>query len=106
LLIAFPNADDPPSGNHESLRKQNPKTQESAAQHPAFLQNRILYRDNFCLSLRPICILHGRLSNIVAATMAVATEMRHKQLAALLLDGAGKIARRAGRKSALGEVSR
>lgn len=46
------------------------------------------------------------LSNIVAATMAVATEMRHKQLAALLLDGAGKIARRAGRKSALGEVSR
>jgi peptidoglycan/LPS O-acetylase OafA/YrhL len=46
------------------------------------------------------------LSNIVAATMALTTEMRHKQLAALLLDGAGKIARRAGRKSALGEVSR
>jgi len=42
-------------------RKQNPKTQESAAQYPAFLQNRILYPDNFCLSLRPICILHGRL---------------------------------------------
>ena len=45
---SFPNVDDQPSGNHESLRKQNPKSQESAAQRPAFLQNRILYRDNFC----------------------------------------------------------
>ncbi|MCA1402326.1 hypothetical protein, partial [Bradyrhizobium sp. BRP56] len=42
-------------------RKQNPKTQETAAQHPAFLQNRTLHRDNFCLSIGPICILHGRL---------------------------------------------
>jgi hypothetical protein len=58
LLIAFPNADAPRQGI-TIVRKQNPKTQESAAQHPAFLQNRIPYRGNFCLSLRLICILHG-----------------------------------------------
>ncbi|WP_210419205.1 hypothetical protein, partial [Bradyrhizobium sp. NAS80.1] len=41
----------------------NPKTQESEVQHLAFLQNRILYQDQFCLFLRPIRILHGRLSS-------------------------------------------
>jgi hypothetical protein len=42
LLIAFPNADD---GVRESriAQKQNPKTQESEAKHPAFLQNQTLY---------------------------------------------------------------
>jgi hypothetical protein len=51
-----------PSGNHESFKKQNPKTQESEVQHPAFLQNPILYQDQFRLFLRSIRILHGRLS--------------------------------------------
>ncbi|WP_456779936.1 ribbon-helix-helix protein, CopG family [Bradyrhizobium sp. USDA 3315] len=39
--------------------KAKPKTQESEVQHPAFLQNRILHQDQFCLFLRSIRILHG-----------------------------------------------
>jgi len=29
LLIAFPNADDPPSGNHESLKSKIPKRKKA-----------------------------------------------------------------------------
>jgi peptidoglycan/LPS O-acetylase OafA/YrhL len=46
------------------------------------------------------------LSNSVAAVMALATEMRHKQLAALLIGGAAKIGNRSGKKAALGETGR
>jgi len=46
------------------------------------------------------------LSNSVAAVMALATEMRHKQLAALLIGGAAKIGSRSGKKAALGETGR
>jgi hypothetical protein len=59
LLIAFPNVDDDVRESR-IVQKQNPKTQESEVQHPAFLQNRILHPDNFCLSLKLIRILHGR----------------------------------------------
>lgn len=54
-MIAFPNVDD---GIRESriAQRQNPKTPESVVQHPAFLQKRILYQDQFCLFLLPIRI--------------------------------------------------
>ncbi|MET4235884.1 hypothetical protein ABIA85_009199 [Bradyrhizobium sp. LA6.10] len=62
MLIAFPNVDDAVRESRIA-QKQNPKTQESEVQHPAFLQNRILHQDKFCLFLRSIRILHGRLKN-------------------------------------------
>jgi hypothetical protein len=60
LLIAFPNADD---ALRESriAQKQNPKTQETEAQHPAFLQNQTRYQDQLSLFLRSMPILHERL---------------------------------------------
>src|SRR5580704_4519125 len=60
LLIAFPNVDDT-LRESRITQKQNPKTQESEVQLPAFLQNRILHQDQFRLFPSPICILHGRL---------------------------------------------
>ena len=59
LLIAFPNVDDT-LRESRITQKQNPKTQESEVQLPAFLQNRILHQDQFRLFPSPICILHGR----------------------------------------------
>jgi hypothetical protein len=41
-------------------RKQNPKTQESAAQHPGFPAKSNTLSRQLLLSLRPIRILHGR----------------------------------------------
>ncbi|MET3267181.1 hypothetical protein ABIF38_008687 [Bradyrhizobium japonicum] len=40
--------------------KAKSKNARNRGPTPRFPANRILYRDNFCLSLRPICILHGR----------------------------------------------
>jgi len=34
LLIAFPNADDPPSGNHESLKSKIPKRKKARSSTP------------------------------------------------------------------------
>src|SRR5580704_8090309 len=62
LLIAFPNVDDT-LRESRITQKQNPKTQESEVQLPAFLQNRILHQDQFRLFPSPICILHGRPQN-------------------------------------------
>ena len=41
--------------------KAKSKNARNRGPTPRFPANRILYRDNFCLSLRPIRILHGRL---------------------------------------------
>jgi hypothetical protein len=70
LLIAFPNVDD---AFRESriAQKQNPKTQESEVEHSAFLQNPILYQNQFRLSLKPIRILHGRLDQLPSRSPGV-----------------------------------
>ncbi|MEY9697742.1 hypothetical protein ABIF50_003202 [Bradyrhizobium diazoefficiens] len=74
-----------PSGNHESLESKIPKRKKPRPHPPAFLQNRILYRDNFCLSLRPICILHGRLIKARVKTFEKAYFPQVPQIARLAI---------------------
>jgi hypothetical protein len=62
LLIAFPNADDPPSGNHESLESKIPKRKKARPNTRLSCKIEYFIETTFAYLSGTICILHGRLS--------------------------------------------
>jgi hypothetical protein len=64
LLIAFPNADDPPSGNHESLETKIPKRKKARPNTRLSCKIKYFIQTTFALSPRPIRNLHGRLVKV------------------------------------------
>jgi len=65
LLILFPSTPNLPPSESQTANLGEPKTQESRAQHPAFLQNRLLQSAANAAIFKAFAILHGGLANFL-----------------------------------------